>query len=715
MPPAAISRSSTYFPKICGNIPTEEGSLLVAVLLGAILGSGCGSKEAVVTQVPLRANDLVSCPIEPRADFDLRLSALGDFRPGVEDSAELALDADAIIEFSPETRGLEAVSRDPGERTFQGYTERRSDAGIDVLLWPDDRACLLRDPDTARSYPGIGGGQALGFAPELGVAFVAGEDTGATLAGGAQSALRFDANTGVVELQPAMQPMPTHRAHATVTPFGDGFLVAGGENPTSGDAFGDRARWNSAHSYALSLGVFAAETIALQWDRTRHAALRLADGSTLLAGGIAEGGPVLQFEAIYPASSASSTIGLAALSVGRLEPALLALTDGRLLVGGGYLPIGSPVGTLEWFSPDASERLTEFQLPPRAHRVFAALPGGGVLTVACAGPSRRDEPCLDGLEATWLSGDSPPTVTPVAIAESAGCDPTATPLLVPGSEGAPWLITVSDATTPACVRRFKAWPLDYAPPPDTAQADWPLPDSLPRFEAREKLLDPPPDPRILPLSLGPDSFVWVTRAPGGGLAGARFGRRGSLTHYPFPLVGSSVPAEGRYYPPELAPDRPVPVDPSSAVSVPHLFATDPSASGAFESLTLTPPALGEPALTVWITDTLYEDVTLTLSLSSRDESELGPAAPALRFGSSLVGSAGNCAWPPPAADEFGNATVSAVRRGTRVTLRASSSIECEVAAGPLAIGLRAPGDGGCEEGATNPCSSRVTELGVQRD
>ncbi|HEY3496379.1 MAG TPA: hypothetical protein VGK73_16885, partial [Polyangiaceae bacterium] len=353
MPPAAISRSSTYFPKICGNIPNEEGSALSAALLLTLGLFSCGPLDPVVTEVPVRSHEFATADCRISRDsgtaLSLELAALGPFRPGAADSKIVKLNAtNEPLGFSPETRGVAAVLSTPDRGGYFGYTGLRTPQGIDVLLWPD-HACVLQ---ASAGYPGTAAGPALGFSPEIEAVLVLGEDA----TDNDPNALLFHTNTASVEL-----PLHDDRAYATVTPFAGGFLIAGGENPSGGEGVEDRERLPNAYPYSPGTG--EGEAVTLTWDRTRHGALTLADGATVLIGGYAQTGLVRQFEAIYPESSTSKTQGLASLTVGRLEPVVTRLTDGRILVGGGSLLLGSPVGTVEWFSADATQKLAELALP----------------------------------------------------------------------------------------------------------------------------------------------------------------------------------------------------------------------------------------------------------------------------------------------------------------------------------------------------------------
>src|SRR3954463_10020718 len=105
MPPAAISRSSTYLPKICGNIATLHVSAAVA----AWLLSGCSAPEPQKIELPLRVHSLASCPTPAPAQLDL--GALGDFPTSNGTSVTLPLSAQTVeLGFPSRTLAVEAAA-----------------------------------------------------------------------------------------------------------------------------------------------------------------------------------------------------------------------------------------------------------------------------------------------------------------------------------------------------------------------------------------------------------------------------------------------------------------------------------------------------------------------------------------------------------------------------------------------------------------------------
>jgi hypothetical protein len=705
MPPAAISRSSTYFPKICGNIAANYRSAFLAVLLGL---PGCSETTASVTTVSIGAHELSACPIPERgptdpSPFRLTLTALGPFpASGFDVERDINLNrAGQELPFNTATVGVDALANDApvdSGGAFIGHSERRDDDHIDVLLWPEAQACSVLTPDAG--YPGANAGQALGFSAHAGVALVAGEDADDQRSG---STLEFDTDTGAATVVPREHgTLRVSRAFATITEFGDGLLVAGGTDPFAAAASEDASR--SAEIYQPVNGGFDPTLIELWSRRTRHAALTLpATGETLLVGGIApdsaSSGPgqlIRQLEAVSPSTLSSSISGLATLELGRVDPVALVLENGLLLVGGGYAtssdpdaPRGTPIGEVEVFSPGATSHAFRPELPARAERTFAALPGGGALSVAScyqeASPQRADCTCIlpDGtaceannddqawLDAWWIDPDGVPS--PVAFAPGGVLTPCPTslhPLLVAGSDGAPWLISTRDDGTPACLWRFEAWPEHLA-----ASANDTDPATEPRFVMTTLTLEPSPDARSLPLAFGPDAFLWV--GPDGGLYGARFGQRGPLTRDLSLLLN---PPGSPFRPAHLVPDRDPRRSTTSDGEPAVVFHAGPG------SLTLSP---ADPSVTVWAADTLYDGATISIAVEPPDAA--APATlPAVVF-ASVTGALAVCAWNPVESAITTPITITASRANSRVTLSAPNAPDatCEVPTGPLAIGVRA--------------------------
>jgi len=614
-----------------------------------------------VNTVLVQAHELSGrCSVERPTMATLALTALGPFPITPDVPVRLVPEGDQELQtFYPETIGVQATSADLDPEVI-GYTDHRREDSIDVLLWPRRSACPLTAPGT--SYPGDGGGQALGFSAESGVALIAGEDA---TDGRAQSAFSFNVETGLVTEASAEHQLETTLAYATITPFEDGLLVAGGEDPVMDVDPADRVRSSAGYFYQPLTGAFDPNPIDLLWDRSRHAAVALQNGATLLVSGLARGGLVKQLQAVFPGTRQHSIVGLAALEVGRLEPTALLLDDGRILVGGGQFENGNPVGQVEWFSANASESRGSLPLPPRPNRAFFALPGGGALSVpGCVGAASSCAPW----EGTFITPDL--QAHPFAMPATTGCPIPERPLLVPGGVGGTPLLIASYPNAPTCVWRFNPWP--------GAAANGADPLSQPRFEPYSLELEPPPDARTRPLATGPSSFVWISQAEPG-VHGVRLDARGAFT---YEVDSLTAPDEvDRFRPKYLVPDRPLSVDAGEP---------RPYDSGALELRE------SDAGVVFWVTETRFGDVTMTFELdraASGSDPREGP--PVVVFGATPVGDA-SCPWPPPAGNALPDgelATVVLARRGATVTLSngKGSSVRCAVPEGmtPIGFGLGA--------------------------
>jgi hypothetical protein len=437
-----------------------------------------------------------------------------------------------------------------------------------------------------------------------------------------------------------------------------------------------------AEIYSTEAAAFTS-TLSLVFPRSHHAALVLrATGETLLIGGTSAGGLVQQLEAVSPRSGASATSGLEQLETPRLDPVALELDGGELFVGGGRFENGDPVASVEWFSADASSALDRRSfLPPRPHRAFVAMPGGGVLSVGGCDREVRDQ--CESVDAWWITPEH--ALEPVTI-ERRGrvCPLPERPQLTAGSDGSPYLVAVGDASEPDCafaLYRFNPWPRDYSAEAEACLADptasaCELLDVGPRFELTDIQLTPRPDPRVPLLSLGPDNFLWISADDPGSLAGARLGERGALTRDALPLV-ALTDTLNRLRPLHLVPDR--------NTLTPLLRGEEPAVQ--FDrALTLRPAAT---PVSVWVSDTRYEDVSVTLDLTPEAEQE--PAAlPLILLGNLAMGATDGCAWPDLPTAPSSPLLAQLLRRGSEVELTLGGVTQrCSVPAGALALGFRA--------------------------
>jgi hypothetical protein len=702
-----------------------QRSAFPALLLAlAPLAGACAPLEPEVQELTIRAHSLDSsarCKIETETDPDVTLRALGPFP--VSDLGAEVLPYRAkprTLTFPADTRGLEAEATD-FERHWHGYSDRRTERGIDVLLWKEATGSDAMDCDLFHDYPAADGGQGVGYSSEAGIVLVAGGDRLGDSLDASAASFVFDVNTG--DAARVDDSFRQARAFATVTPFGSGLLLAGGENPLDPVPVPEREARQSAAVFDPNTRSFDRDLIALELARTRHAAVVLESGETLLVGGgrpIVEDqtvitGTVAKLEVVSPETRSSSIDQVDTLSHGRLEPVAIRLDTGNVLVGGGYDSSGSPVSEVEWLSPDASTHVSPGAEPcgvmpdppcalleqPRHHRDFVALPGGGALTVGGCAPGEQDEDCerFCGVgfgcpapepSATWIAPDG--ELTEVGFEHPTSSCAGATPFspehvrLAPGSDGSPWLFASDEDRDYPCdaVFRFQPWSNIRACPsrenlPSEGSGDL---SRCPVFVPVELDVTDWPDMRARLTSLGPDAFVWMTEGEAPFFAGARAGVRGVLSQNETLLLTDPSAPE---VPLHLAPDR----RPDAGNEL-------PSAIFRYEEgrLILEPATDTAPSVRVFVTDARYDDVTVTLGFS-------GDGIPLLLLDSAEIGSE-SCPWPENAVSPL-----VITRRAESVTMTDAdgATSRCETAPrGSIALGFRA-----------GTSATTITSLGVKRD
>src|SRR5687768_1460519 len=118
MPPAAISRSSTYFPKIWGNIPDRHPSALrrLSPLFAlAVVFPACQPESPPGRTLLVQARSLDACPVSARARIELQ--ALGDFEASNRTAESASANASALeLSFPLSTRAVTAEANDGDDR-----------------------------------------------------------------------------------------------------------------------------------------------------------------------------------------------------------------------------------------------------------------------------------------------------------------------------------------------------------------------------------------------------------------------------------------------------------------------------------------------------------------------------------------------------------------------------------------------------------------------
>lgn len=595
--------------------------------------------------LPLRAHELTGCAIPLPARLDL--AALGDFPIDNRSTESLSLSAqNRALALPSSTLALEAsASSDASSQTYIGYSERSADR-LDFVLWPRGTSCVLAQGGL---YPAAAGGEAFGYAPTSGQVLLAGSndpDSSAVV-----GALAFDTRTGdALAIDPRAAVLQEPRAFASVSDFGGKLLVAGGENPIHSTPEASVLR-ATAEVYDPTLPGFERELVQLVEPTTRHAALTLDSGETVLFGGRIEATEAAKLVQIVSPDSRTSGL-LGPLRFGRNQPSALRLSDGRILVAGGLDADGAPVSALEWRSPDGTGLSAPFDgrvaLPPRFGRAYAALAGGAALAVGgceprAPGPGEDCSACLAGCpplpdadsgetyDAYWISaeGEIQRLEFPFAAARVT---------LLPGSDGRPWLVA------DGALYRFDAW--------------------QGRFREQQR------DPELTGarfVSTGPDAFVWLGQGDASpALRGARFGTRSGFAS-DVALIAQRDP-ELSAHPAHFAPDD---------------LRTPPSYDGAL--------GFEDETSCASLSDALFGDFDAELDFASA-------APPTLRLGET------SCALPGISAE---SGTIHAERRGTQVTLRfADAQSTCTVVSARTSLALC-----GNQRGAARATRLSVTRRG----
>ncbi len=634
--------------------------------------SGCSAPPAHEIILGLRPHTLASCPIAPPAQLDL--AALGDFPTSNSTSESLSLAAsDAHLRFPANTLALEATARsDNTEQPFIGYGERGVD-DLDFVLWPRGSACDVARPSSTDSYPGIIGGEAMGYASSSGLVMIAGSNDGTSAA--IVGALTFNARTGESHVvDPKLRAVLSEpRAFATVTDFGGKVLVAGGENPIHDPSAPAAVLRDTAEIYdpAANVQSFQPDLLKLAVPRTQHAAVTLESGETVLIGGRAADSDASGFvEVISPDSLVAKLIGN--LKVARNAPRALRLTDGRILIADGEDEDGHPIGALEWRATDASPLTAPWdgsvELPARFDRAWVALPGGAALAVGgCEDRSpEAGEDCSQ-----WCARGCPPTPDPMtkqryaafwvaadgSVSELDFPFSAARPTLLSGSDGRPWLVSAGIDEDGNAARgnfvayRFDPWQKSFV------QTDLDL--GSPASEGNARFV-----------STGPDAFVWFEQdASGPVVQGARWGTRSTFVT-DVALVTLRDEEDSRR-PAHLAPDH-----------VPSESVRYDSVHGVLE-LAQVSDAASRPC--VWVTDAEYANFSARIAFSS-------DTPPTLGLGVTAVSEAGDndqtSACRLPVADTSAGGSLELLRRGTRLRINlGAASVTCDVPDARVPLGV----------------------------
>lgn len=399
-------------------------------------------KDPAVTTRTVTAWVPAACPVD--ASAYAQYLAYGDYDPPASPLTGHLLSSvgQELPEVVGATRELVVTVTPSGDASpqasGQGWTgvAAVADGGdVNVLVLPERSSCPLTTPVGPGTVDG-------GVVPSPG-ATVAAVGSGRVLVVGVgavpgQTPQTYVARLDTGEVDPVSPSDP--RTYASVTPFGDGALVAGG---MSIDGF---VR-DTLEVYSPASGFDQPTGKKLDEPRMQHGAVVLAGGQTLLVGGVGQDGKTVlgSLETVDSQLDANEG-GLGRLATPRRNPTVLRLASGEILVAGGFDGAGQPVQTLEWFAPDGTPRHKQtVTLAQGSKRAFIALEGGGALAVVTP-PDGTPEcppgppPCSDTscgcFQNVWVI-DATGAPEPAAFIASELPDP----VLFGGAGGAPVLWT----------------------------------------------------------------------------------------------------------------------------------------------------------------------------------------------------------------------------------------------------------------------------------
>ena len=383
---------------------------LAAVVGAGELGLSCTAKNVIV-DVPIGVYVPASCGdgLGARVTY----TGLGDFQPMSAPTETAALGSKGFSLTALPAATREVVMGPVGDGAPWAGAAAVPDRGnLTLLALPMDRACSL---SREVNLGGVGG-TAIGMI----------DPAHALVVGGEIPPFIADLGTGIVTQLPSTAATP-FRAYATVTPFGSGALVAGGVDTTTLEALGNAVVYTPGPGGAV--GTFGAPINLPANQRKKHGAVVLADGRTLLVGGVSDLGTlVATIEALDP-TQPTNVRAVATLVVPRVLPTVLLLPTGQIFIGGGFGRDGSPVTTIEWLSADLSPAGTIDLCQAGTVQGFAPTEEGAVLAVM--GPEAGSATC-----------SNVHLVRPFVAEEAPILDPPPTRIqMFTGPEGSPVILT----------------------------------------------------------------------------------------------------------------------------------------------------------------------------------------------------------------------------------------------------------------------------------
>lgn len=418
-------------PPICrtlwdGMTVTRSSVAVGLVVAGVGLAASCKPSTRFEDR-PLVVYAPRSCPVSQSEAYSV-IYGNGDFEDSQSAVSSLYL-RDVGKEMGELPAGTRSVIVDvshPAQSVdWRGTAEVPPSGPVNVLVWPGGETCRLTRNVVPRSEVSLGV-----FGRHLMVA-------GGRVDGQVPQTFIGDLTTGIVsDLEFGIA---TARKNPSITAFRDTpdqdpapALVAGGED-SDGHALTTAELYVPTPGTRGDIGDFERAKIDIGDARTKHGAVVLASGETLLVGGIGQFQlPVATMVVIDPMTRRLRTSRVATLAVARSNPTVLRLASGEIMVAGGFDRSNIPVPTIEWFSADATHATKHpADLVPGQERAFVALEGGGALAVVRPQAGATNFSTVYVISADGTLEAAVP-IDPLALDELR---------LFPGTDGAPVLWT----------------------------------------------------------------------------------------------------------------------------------------------------------------------------------------------------------------------------------------------------------------------------------